>query len=160
VETELWGINDLAFVRFSGRFDGWKRWFDPHRRAHILARRPHAYRWYQQQDGRRPIYLGEPDPTVPGAVVFPFEQLQRDFAHEGQRERFFTSTLDWCIALALMERFEAIELCWIRLEGRDERSRQRDGAHYWIGRARARGVRVVLHGQSSLFPDGSLYARE
>ncbi|OFW37656.1 MAG: hypothetical protein A3J29_06175 [Acidobacteria bacterium RIFCSPLOWO2_12_FULL_67_14b] len=152
--AERWGINDLPVHRDEGwAFDAWDRWFDRHTRAHILKHRPEAWAWYRAQDGRRPIYLLEPEAAaeVPGGVVYPTETVQDWFAWGGQPEEFFTSSVDWMIALALLEGVARIELQGVDFwAASHERGVQRTGAHYWIGRARGLGCDIVIPAASSL----------
>ena len=159
--AERWGINDLPVQLDEGwHFDGWDRWFDRHTKAHIVKHRPEAWAWYRAQDGRRPIYLLEPGAAaeVPGGVVYPTETVQDWFSWGGQPEEFFTSSVDWMIALALLEGFERIELYGVDLwAAPHERGKQRNGAHYWIGMARGRGADVVIPDSSSLCKTERMY---
>lgn len=157
--AERWGINDLPARRPEGwRFDAWDRWFDRHTHAHIRKHRPEAWQWYRAQDGRRPIYLVDAHPEIRGSVAYPTRRIQERFAWGGQLEEFFTSSLDWLIALALAEGVDRIELFGVDMwAAAHERGAQRNGAHYWIGRARGMGVDVVIPDSSSLCKTERLY---
>lgn len=147
---ERWGINDLAFVRYSGEFTAWTRWFDMHPPDRIRARRPQAWEWYQQQD--KPIYLLEANPDIPASVEYPKKRILSRFATTR-----FQSSFDWAMALALEEQFEQIELVWCPMKQPSEHDRQIPSACYWIGRAEERGVEVVIHGESALQAATQLY---
>lgn len=157
--AERWGTNNVMFARYAGQFNQWTRWFDLHPRAHIEHRRPDAYRWYQQQDGTRPIYLKDVDASVPGSVAFPFEAVRRSFGHDGHEERDFWGSLSWMLALAIVEGFEQIDLLWFALMN-DAYTNQVPSTRYWIGQARGRGIRVRVHGTSMLNPQGPMYGYE
>lgn len=159
LNAEIWGTNNLMFARYSGQFDHWTRWFDHHPIAHIQRRRPQAYAWYQQQDGRRPIYLAEPDPTIPGAVVFPAYELVEHFSTPAYREVDFWGSISWLIAFAMKEGFQRIDLFWFLLKN-DQYTKQIPSTKYWIGRARQAGIDVVIHGDSALKPNHGLYGCE
>lgn len=154
-DAERWGLNHLQQQRFAGTWDGWTRWFDRHPKAWIQARRPEAYAWYQQQDGRRPIYLLDRDATVAGDTAYPIEAVQQHFA-DGTEERDFAGSLSYMLALAIYEGFEAIDLFWFTLQDA-EHGRQLPSARYWIGQARGRGIAVRIHGDSALAASGPLY---
>lgn len=158
-DCETWGTNNVMWARYSGEVPHWTRWVDAHPIAHIQSRRPDAYTWYQQQDGSRPIYLAEPDPTIPGAVVFPFHELVTFFSTPEHREGDFWGSISWMLALAIAEGFERIELFWFALMN-DQYTKQVPSTRYWMGQARGRGIDVVIHGDSALKPDHKLYGCE
>lgn len=152
---ERWGISNLAHLRYGGHFDNWTRWFDLHRTPRIRRRRPQTYAWYTQQDGRRPIYLLDVDPGIPGCVAYPRDAILARF-----QTRRCASSFDWMFALAIDEGFERIELCWCRMRDTEEYAKQVPSANYWIGRAEERGIEVVIHGDSALQPADRLYGYE
>lgn len=151
-------MNDLIFRRFAGDFDNWTRWFDLHATEQIRERRPDAYRWYAQQT--KPIYRWEPDAELPSCAVYPRTEVQRFFG-DGSEERDFAGSLSWMLALAILDGFRAIDLFWFPLDGNEAGyQRQIPSVRYWIGHARGRGIRVVIHGDSALTPSGPLYGYE
>lgn len=157
--VELWGCNE-SFMAMPGgsRFDRWDRWFDVHTRAHIVKHRPRAWRWYRRQSRRRPIYLHKPYVAVPGSRAFPIAKLQQAFGWGGHPEEFFTSSVDFMLALAIHEGVDRIELYGVDMyEAPHERGEQRNGAHYWIGIARGRGIDVHIPDDSSLCKTDRLY---
>lgn len=150
--VERWGCNDLPARLDEGwRFTAWDRWFDRHTQAHIRKHRPEAWAWYRAQDGRRPIYTLDVEPEIPGSVRYPIEPVAAAFRWGGQDEEFFTSSIDYMLALAILEGFERIEVYGVDMwAAAHERNVQRNGAHYWIGLARGRGIDVVIPDESSL----------
>lgn len=157
--AERWGTNAVMFRRYSGQFDQWTRWFDLHRTPHIVTQRPEAYGWYRQQDGSRPIYQWEVNPEIPGSRAYPFDAIQSFFGEDGRPERDFWGSLPWMLALAIYEGFEAIDLFWFVVDTHCH-EKQIPSVRYWIGQARGRGVRVTIHGDSTLKPSGLLYGYE
>ncbi len=155
-DAERWGVNRLMLLRYGGDFDHWTRWFDLHSTAHIQRHRPEAYCWYQQQNGRRPIYQWAVDPTIPGSTVYPLDTVRPLFEHDAAD---FSGSLSWMLALALAERFDDIDLFWFTMTD-PEHQRHIASARYWIGYARGRGCRVTIHGDSGLTPSGPLYGLE
>lgn len=153
--VERWGTNAVMFRRYSGVFDEWTRWFDLHRTPHILAQRPEAYAWYQQQDGSRPIYQWEVNPDIPGSAAYPRAAVQAYF--DGDLD--FWGSLSWMLALAIYEQFTDIELFWFVVD-RSQYGHHIPAARYWIGQARGRGITVRIHGDSELKPNHPLYGFE
>lgn len=95
------------------------------------------------------VYMQEQYPEVPRAVRFPLEEI---VAHFGVR--FFSSSPEYAIALAVYQGYRRIEIYGIEMETNTEYAYQRVGMAYWIGMARGRGVEVAAH--MSLF-DAPLY---
>lgn len=167
--VERWGTNAVMFRRYGGDFEHWTRWFDLHRTPHIEKQRPEAYAWYRQQDGSRPIYQWEINPDVPGSRAYPLAAVQSFFGespaaidparYPGRVERDFWGSLAWMIALAIYEGFEAIDLFWFVVDTQCH-EKQIPSVRYWIGQARGRGIRVTVHGDSTLKPSGPLYGVE
>lgn len=151
-EAERWGLNALMYRRFGGQFDDWTRWFDLHGTAHIQQHRPEAYAWYAQQS--KPIYRWAHDPAIPASVPYPKDTVQTYFGGETD----FACSLSWMLALAIVDGFDAIDLFWFPLDGNEVGYQQQiPSVAYWIGQARGRGIRVTIHGDSSLKPSGLLY---
>lgn len=153
--VESWGCND-AFLRLP-RDVHWDRWFDVHTKAHIQKHRPAAWRLYAKQDTSRPIYLHAHDPEIPASVAYPLEAVQAAFAWGGRDEEFFTGSVDLMMAMAILEEPPRIELYGVDLSEGHERERQRNGAHYWIGIARGRGIDVHIPDASSLCKTERIY---
>lgn len=149
-DAERWGLNRLMFTRYAGAFTNWTRWFDLHSTAHIQQHRPDAYDWYRSQT--KPIYRWELDPALPGCCVYPRQRVA------DADERDFACSLSWMLALAIHERFDAIDLFWFSLDsGEHHYDYQIASARYWIGRARGAGITVRIHGDSPLKPSLPLY---
>lgn len=147
--AERWGMNNLMFMRYSGHFDDWTRWFDLHASSHIVHRRPDAYDWYGAQT--KPIYRWALDPHHVTAV-YPREAVQAFFGNETD----FAGSLSWMFALAIYERFDSIDVFWCPMDDH-EHGEQVPSVRYWIGQARGRGVRVRVHGDSALTPSRPMY---
>lgn len=158
--AEQWGTNNVMHVRLGPDYTGWTRWFDLHPTEHIQKRRPQAYEWYTRQPADKPVYRWEPDPAVPGCVVYP-KAAVLDLFSRGQveAERDFWGSLSWIIALAIYEQFDVIELFWFQLMN-DQYTKQVPSTRYWIGQARGRGICCTIHGDSMLKHTGPLYGCE
>jgi hypothetical protein len=154
---ERWGLNSHFNHRFGGKVDDWTRWFDLHPKQHIKTVRPAAYEWYTKQTN--PVYLIAHDPNIPAAAVYPLTDVQRTFYTADGPERYFLSSFDYMMALALYEGFERIDIYWFRMMNHHY-AWQLPSAMYWLGRARGLGVTVVVHGESNLAPQNKLYGYE
>lgn len=129
------------------------RVFDVHDPDWIRHRRPAALAWYASQD--RPVYLREPMPEVPNAVIYPRQRVNGFAGDRGACA--ISSTIDQMMALAFCEGFTEIHLCGVRLITTEEWLTQRECLAYWIGRCEGVGIRVVTDPVSALCSPGVLY---
>ena len=72
---------------------------------------------------------------------------------------YFSNTVDYAIALALLEGFNEIDLYGVNLMHFTEYVYLKAGVEYWIGRAQGMGVKVSAFGDSSVLKtrDGKMY---
>ena len=135
----------------------WTRWFNLHAKSHITGVYPSGWHYYQTKAGDRPVYLQKADPEVPTSVTFPRRAIQSAFATAQGPMRYFTCSVTWLIAFAILEGFDRIELWGFELRDTKPNSAfawERPCVAYWIQEARDRGVEVVY--QDAL---ASLFAR-
>lgn len=155
---ERWGLNNIHFAKRCAKFDNWTRWFDLHHKDHIILNRPGAYGWYTVQE--KPIVMWAPDPLIPSSVAYPRVELQQFFSVNGSPERYFLSSIDWMLALAIFEGFQHIDIFSVRMSSNEKYFFQLASAMYWVSRARALGITVLVHGESNLNPSNKLYGFE
>lgn len=135
------------------KHDNWTRWFNMHTRRHMDltypgaddAKVPTGLAWYRQQS--KPIYLQEVQPDIPASIKFPRAAIQTHFSLDGTPFRYFTCSVTWLIAFAIMEGFERIELWGFALKRDQQYDFERPCFFYWVERARQSGIDVFL-------PDG------
>jgi hypothetical protein len=106
---------------------------------------PSGYEWYGKQD--RPIYLQEAQPDVPSSLQFPFQHIIGHF-----NTRFFTCSLSWQIAFAMMLGFSRIELWGYELGATYEF--EKPCISYWIQRARNGGIDIMVPSWVDIGPPG------
>lgn len=108
-----------------------------------------------------PVYMLEPVPEIPGSVAFPREAIMRYFGPEAIF--FYTSSLSWMFALAIIEIERAgqggeISLYGVDMSAAEEQyTGQRAGCQYWAGQAFRRGIKVTVPGESDLLRPTPLY---
>lgn len=145
-DAERWCSNNPRSYRlkFRSALDTWTRWFNLHTTYHIQRKYPSGYLWYQQQ--QKPIYLQEVDPRISSSIQFPRREIQDTFGGNsvGSPGRFFTGSVTWLLAFALLEKFDKIELWGFELKREHQFDFQRPGVFYWIQRAREMGIEVAL----------------
>jgi hypothetical protein len=119
----------------------------------IWALRPDCWAWYGQQD--RPVYLIDAHPDVPASVAYPRRLLYDAFGVRGANA--LSSTIDHMMALALIEGYDEIHLCGVRMNSIEEWVLQRECLGYWIGRAEGLGVTVETDPLAALCVPERLY---
>lgn len=121
------------------------RWFEIHHEIDLrqqlasrkAGRRTFAGYMRYMQHLRCPVYMQSRHRSIPTSVRFPVEGLLEEFG------RCFTSTASYLVALAIVEGYKTIGLWGIQPRGA-RYSKQRPALEYLLGKARQRGIRIVL----------------
>jgi hypothetical protein len=92
-----------------------------------------------------PVWMIEPDSRVPRSIKYPREHMVAEFG-----KFFFTSSLSWMLALAIMQKPAEIGLWGVDMSASDEYVLQRPGCHFFITEAIKRGIKVYIPPQSDL----------
>ncbi len=156
---EIWGLNELW--KYLPR---WNRWFELHdaetlgvtKRDLSEGEQKRHLEWLKTPTNGRPIYMQPTfcDGRFPGAVPLPLEALIAKFG------RYFTSSIGYMVALAILEDYDWIGLYGIDLASDVEYAQQRPNAEYLIGIARGMGKTVVVAEGSAILQAGHLYGYE
>lgn len=159
---EVWVCNGLTAVSLRSKqaLAIWTRWFNLHSKKHMLGSYPSAYHYYQNNANGRPIYLLKAQPDISTSIAFPREQIQAAFATAKGPNRYFTCSVCWLIALAILEGFERIELWGFELRDTKPGSTfafERPCFAYWVKMARDRGIEVFYQDAvTKLYEDGKM----
>ena len=158
-DVEMWGINQLWKILPDRR---WDRWFELHDLYEFYhANEPHQ-KFLREFDG--PVYVRAQDYQL--ALKWGIDTAQ-PFPHNVILEKFepyFTNTVSWLIALAIMMGPE-----WLGVYGVDmaqdhllaaEYSEQRPSCEYFLGIARGVGIDVHIPPGSDLLGATHLYGYE
>ena len=135
---EIWGLNALFRVDGVPRAT---RWFDLHPVDKIPEDR---MKWYSE--ATIPVYLQRPDPRVPKSLAFPREAILARFGQDA----YFTNSISWMIALAMLEGMTHIEVYGVDMSTPDEYRTQRPNVEYWLGLAMGAGIKVKVAETSDL----------
>jgi len=168
------GVDIWVFNAVAGRADTWVERYDLVFQMHqpAIYRSPHNredpnhWKWLQKERGI-PIMMLEDDPLVPDCVAYPLEEicerlLPRWYQTTGgyqAHKRYFSSTIDYAIALAIYQGYDRIELHGIEMSSNTEYAYQRVGVAFWEGIALGVGAIVVHYGGEAIF-DRPLYGYE
>ncbi len=99
-----------------------------------------------------PVYMQDQS-LVPNALIFPKDELVAEF-----KDRFFTSSFAWMMALAIKMGATEIALYGIDMASRDEYIRQRPGFFFFQTEAERRGIKVSAPHESDIMQSPALYA--
>lgn len=151
-DTERWCLNNPKIYEnhlFPAALPTYTRWFNFHPRKQIEKLYPRGLAWCKEQG--KPLYLQERAKDIPCSLTFPKDEILQTFG-----VRYFTSSVAWCMAFAMLEKFDRIELWGFYLSqtrapigddtelrpGDSLHGRQRPGVAYWVKRARQAGLDV------------------
>jgi hypothetical protein len=81
---------------------------------------------------------------IPLSEAFPLEESVKEFGIP-----YFTNTIAYMIAYALLQKPEEIELFGVNQAGSHEYTEERGGVEYWLGVANGRGVKITINGKDS-----------
>ena len=173
-DWEVWCLNDLYMQQLPPIDPKRVRWFEMHPwnergpdgkpttysvdRAHIPVLRKLA------QQGAR-VYISEPRPEeFPEAIVFPYKELYRYFGDKlGGRLKYFTNTISFQVALAIMEGATEIGIYGVDMMTgggggiNNEYGYQRPSVEYWIAAAEFSGIPVTLPDEADILKTAFVY---
>lgn len=98
------------------------------------------------------LFVAEPWPEFPKATVLPKDGLMEKFG-----PYFFTSSLSWMFASAIIAGATEIGLWGVDMSAQEEWAFQRSGCHFFIWEARRRGITVRIPPESDLWMPPPLY---
>jgi hypothetical protein len=147
-EWELWGLNQGA-MNFQRRAD---RWFEMHQPEFTEdVRDPQYLKWLYEAVGC-PVYMVETRKDVPTSVRYPIEAAIKLTGRD-----YFTSSIAYMIALAILEGFQEIAIYGVNLAIGGEYFHQKPNAEWWIGIAEGRGIKVYVPQAASLLKQHARY---
>ena len=104
---------------------------------------------------KAPFITQRKHPDIPLSEAFPLKEVIRQFGTP-----YFTNSICYMIAQALLEEVTYIEIWGVVQGGYQEYLRERKGVEYWLGQAAGRGVKINIRGITQLFVNdngGRLY---
>ena len=83
---------------------------------------------------------------IPKSEAFPLEDCAQKF---GKGAMYFTNTICYMIAYAILQGVEKIELFGVNQAGSHEYAEEKGGVEWWLGIAVGKGIEVTIHGEHS-----------
>ena len=153
-EFEIWGLNDLYKFKSDQDVKRWDRWFEIHDTKQDythLGRQPWAKLFEDFKKMGCPVYLQQKHPDIPNSIAYPIEEAVKQFGY------YFTNTVSYMIALAIMEKFEEIHVYGIDMAVDSEYNYERPSCEYFLGVAIGRGIKVYIPPEADLLKSRFLY---
>jgi len=154
-DMEFWGLNRLHTVLPDKT---WHRWFELHDLEKFYGQDQEHQTFLKA--AQFPIYVRPQDMQIAeqwgiDAVPYPRDQIVATF------QPYFTNTVSWLLAMAIMMEFEEIHLYGVDMAMDNvlqaEYAEQRPSCEWLIGLAQGRGIKVVLPPGSDLMKASHLY---
>jgi hypothetical protein len=144
--VEIWGLNEMHAFPWMVRAD---RWFQIHNtyKREVAKRgvRGH-YEWLQENKWGIPIYMQHITQEVPNSREYPLHEVCdlffKNFRRGDAKVKYFTSSFAYYMGVALLEKFERIEIYGFEMSGDVEYVKQKACAEFWIGMAMGMGVEI------------------
>lgn len=158
-DTEIWCLNE--FYKVGKTVPGFKvdRWFEIHDRNSKSKATPEHIQFLQNCPV--PVYMWQKYDDIPNSVAFPKNEILDYFeSREYRGARYFTNSISWFIALAIMEGFKEISVLGVDMATDSEYGWQRPSCEYWIGIAEGMGIKVNIPAASDLLKCTQLYGFE
>lgn len=147
---EVWTLNH-AYRMVPDPIPRIDRHFEIHDKLWFLRKESHKsneyWEWLKQKHNF-PIYMQEPNEEIPSSVKYPYDEVVRDIF--GLFRPYFTSSFSYMLGLAILEKFQRVEIYGIEMETDTEYAYQKPGGEFMIGVALGRGINVVLRPECRL----------
>jgi len=160
---EIWALNEMhAFPwvkRITRLFQMHPRWSFT-REVAVRNVKGH-FDWLQQKHGF-PIYMQFKHDDIPDSVEYPLHEVKALLGNLWKGDAhpsYWTSTFVYMIALAVLEKFERIEIYGFEMAGMDEYGPQKACGEAWIFYALGHGIEVYLPKVCQMI-SGPLYGYE
>jgi len=143
----VWAYKYEQLTRIDRLFEMHPVWMQAKSKKPEYVKPREHWAWLQANTGI-PVYMQEARPEIPAALRYPIEDVTRLLAgwtRSGEPMHLFTSSVDYMLALAILEGFDRIELIGIEMSSDSEYRYQREGYAFWHGFALGRGIEVVQH---------------
>lgn len=160
--VKIWGENESHAFIFFERAD---RWFQVHNSyKQKVAKRgiKGHYEWLKENPWNIPIIMPKASKGIPKSEAYPLKEISSVFLGRlwrGDKSiKYFNSSFDYMMALAVYHNYERIELYGFDMAGDNEYSLQKPSAEFWIGIA-SQHADVVLP-ENCLLLKSELYGGE
>ena len=151
-EWEIWTCNDAW--TWAPRITRHFEIHSPEIFSWPMRRAPGHLDWLAQTDAT--VYMLEHYEDFPSSVAFPLQECIKELS--SGRLPYFTSTIAYMLALAIMERPQTIGIWGVDMASQSEYANQRPCCEWLIGIAEGRGIEMVIPDNCQIMK-GPMYGR-
>jgi len=116
------------------------------RLRHILHKDEFTHEEKRKEKNLKPIYMQYWHPQVPNSVGYPLREVNQlafnNFWRGDKKVKYYTSTFCYMMGIAMLEKFERVEIYGFEMADEIEYVQQKAAAEFWIGLALGKGVEV------------------
>lgn len=157
---QIWGCSPGAYPAIGTHVRNLGAWFEMHRwEPPVIGVAQKQVPWFSPEyvawmaSLPCPVWMYQSVPEIPSSQAYPVEEMLKQFG-----PYFFTSSLAWMFAMALILKPEEIALFGVDMSATEEWGNQRNGCHYFIQLAEASGIKITVPPESDLLRPPPLYA--
>ena len=95
-----------------------------------------------------PVIMQETDRDVKSSCVFPLSEIKnltKNVIVKGQQAQILNSSICYCIALAILQNYEQIDVYGVEMSNSSEYRSQQSAFTFWVGFAAGRGVKLNIN---------------
>lgn len=148
-DCDIWVFNEAMSTEWATKADAVFQmheeaiWRNPKNRND-----PKHFEWLKS--GQTPtIIMQDKYDDVPQSEKYPLDEIVAELiphlTKQGNPVKYFASSIDYALALAVYRGYKRIEVYGVELETQTEYTYQRTGFGLWCGMAAGRGIEVDLH---------------
>lgn len=134
-DIEIWGENESHAFSFFKRYDRWFQMHDSYKQATAKRGIKGHYDWLKAETV--PIYTPRVRKDIPASAEYPLEDVCATYLSRIERGykriKYFNSSFDYMVGLALQQGFNRIEIYGFDMAGDNEYSLQKPSAEFWLG---------------------------
>jgi hypothetical protein len=136
-KVAIWGENESHAFSFFERADAWFQVHNSYRQKTAKRGVVGHYDWLKENKWNIPIYMQKVNKDIAKSEVYPLQDVCDVFLskiYRGyKRIKYFNSSFDYMIAMALLKNYERIEIYGFDMAGDNEYGLQKPSAEFWLG---------------------------
>lgn len=137
------------------------------KRIDVLFELHHMEYWGQEAVSKRlndsnvPIFMLKETPFIKNSITYPIKEIQEEIKNV-YLKKYFTNTIAYMIALAILMGYERIELYGVHMsaklkDGDDEYERQKPCCEAWLAYGAGKDVEMLIPDESDIFKCPIMY---
>lgn len=149
---DIWTISNWSKAEWCKRCDGVIEIHEPK----VYKNHPadgDYWNWLQTQDSAK-VFMLYPDERVKNCQLYPLHgalQLTRNLKVLGEEAQNIASSIDYAVALAIIEGYEQIDVYGVEMARSSEYKNQQASFAFWVGLCAGKGIALNINCTRGLF---------